>query len=168
MTDNEIKAILGEEATAEQITAFKQAVAKNYVAKADFNAKLERIKELEAAKTQPPQQKDDWETKYNTLLAETEKQVTESKEKLNRYRLNSELKALGAKNTKAVLGLIDVSKLDFDAEDKIGGLDDLIKECKKSDAYLFDAPAGDVKPGSGMDTTNDQKKAEPKVIPQVI
>ena len=60
-----------------------------YVSKNKADEQLKKLNaELEALKKESGKAStDDWETKYNTLLAEKEKQVTESKEKLNRYRL---------------------------------------------------------------------------------
>lgn len=78
--------------------------------------------------------------------------------------IEAALMAAGAKNTKAVKALLDVSKVKLGDDGKLTEWDDQLKAVQKSDAYLFDdkkggqkfkgfqpGASGDVKPGTKVD-----------------
>ena len=77
--------------------------------------------------------------------------------------IDAALTAAGAKNSKAVKALIDVSKVKLGEDGKLTGWDDQIKAVQKSDAYLFNVQqknnfkgfqpgaSGDIKPGTDVD-----------------
>lgn len=63
------------------------------------------------------------------------------------YALESALRDTGARNIKALRGLLDDSKITF-AEGKLSGLNEQVDAIRKSDAYLF----SEVKMKSGNET----------------
>lgn len=78
--------------------------------------------------------------------------------------IDAALTAAGAKNTKAVKALMDVSKVKLGEDGKLTEWDDQLKAVQKSDAYLFEdkkagqkfkgfqpGASGDVKPGTKVD-----------------
>ncbi len=76
--------------------------------------------------------------------------------------IDAALTAAGAKNSKAVKALIDVSKVKLEEDGKLTGWDDQIKAVQKSDNYLFNlqknnfrgfqpGASGDGKPGTKVD-----------------
>lgn len=80
--------------------------------------------------------------------------------------VDSALSAAGAKNSKAVRALIDISKVKLGDDGKLTGWDDIISAVQKSDPYLFESKqnqvtfkgyqpgqSGDVKPGAGIDAS---------------
>lgn len=78
--------------------------------------------------------------------------------------IDAALTAAGAKNTKAVKALMDVSKVKLGDDGKLTEWDEQIKAVQKSDAYLFESKqgtrkfkgfqpgaSGDTKPGTDVD-----------------
>ena len=76
--------------------------------------------------------------------------------------IENALTAAGAKNSKAVKALLDVSKVKLGEDGKLSGWDEQIKAIQKSDGYLFNAKqqifrgfqpgaSGDIKPGTNVD-----------------
>ncbi len=78
--------------------------------------------------------------------------------------IDAALTAAGAKNTKAVKALLDVSKVKLGDDGKLTEWDDQLKAVQKSDAYLFEdkrggqkfkgfqpGASGDTKPGAKVD-----------------
>ena len=102
---------------------------------------------------------------------ETMKQQNADQEKAHRAELaqlrldnamENALAAAGAKNTKAVRALLDVSRVKLGEDGKLTGWDDQLAAVRKSDAYLFadkkvtfkgfqPGASGDVKPGTKVD-----------------
>lgn len=103
---------------------------------------------------------------------ETMKQQNADQEKAHKAELaqlrldnaiDAALTAAGAKNSKAVKALLDVSKVKLGEDGKLTGWDDQIKAIQKSDAYLFNTKqqntfrglqpgaSGDNKPGTNVD-----------------
>lgn len=102
---------------------------------------------------------------------ETMKQQNADQEKAHRAELDqlrldnameNALAAAGAKNTKAVRALLDVSRVKLGEDGKLTGWDDQLAAVRKSDAYLFadkkvtfkgfqPGASGDVKPGTKVD-----------------
>lgn len=52
------------------------------------------------------------------------------------YELNAAIEKSGAKNSKAIMGMIDKDKIKL-VNDTLVGLDEQLKELKETDAYLF-------------------------------
>lgn len=79
--------------------------------------------------------------KIEQLKEENTQATTELQEKLDKqafdYSLDKALTKAGVRNAKAVKALLDTEKIKLDGESLLG-LDDQLKEIKKSDAYLFD------------------------------
>ena len=77
--------------------------------------------------------------------------------------IETALTAAGARNTKAVRALLDVSKVKLGDDGKLSGWDEQLKAVQKSDAYLFNTKqqttfrgfqpgaSADNKPGSDVD-----------------
>ena len=77
--------------------------------------------------------------------------------------IENALTVAGAKNSKAVKALLDVSKVKLGEDGKLTGWDDQIKAIQKSDAYLFNmqqkntfkgfqpGASSDNKPGTNVD-----------------
>ncbi len=78
--------------------------------------------------------------------------------------IDAALTAAGAKNTKAVKALLDVSKVKLGDDGKLTEWEDQLKAVQKSDAYLFESKqgtrkfkgfqpgaSGDIKPGTDVD-----------------
>lgn len=78
--------------------------------------------------------------------------------------IDAALTAAGAKNTKAVKALMDVSKVKLGDDGKLTEWDEQLKAVQKSDAYLFESKqgtkkfkgfqpgaSGDIKPGADVD-----------------
>lgn len=97
------------------------------------------------------------QSKYDELTKSHET-LKGDHDKLNKKiegdRLDRHLEKLGARNTKAIKGLLDLDKIKYE-NDKYSGLDDQITALRKSDAYLFKdsnptpPPAAGGNPGSG-------------------
>lgn len=95
-------------------------------------------------------------------LKETESGFVKYK---NDVRLDKALKGAGFKSSDIAKKLIDLDKLKFDDEDKIGGLDEAIEALKKSNAYLFESDESkNVDEGSGSMTSHkpESSSGEPK------
>lgn len=102
---------------------------------------------------------------------ETMKQQNAEQEKAHKAELaqikldnamENALAAAGAKNTKAVRALLDISRVKLGEDGKLTGWDDQLAAVKKSDAYLFTdkrttfkgfqpGASGDAKPGTKVD-----------------
>lgn len=103
---------------------------------------------------------------------ETMKQQNADQEKAHKAELaqlrldnamDAALTAAGAKNSKAVKALLDVSKVKLGEDGKLTGWDEQIKAVQKSDSYLFNVQqkntfrgfqpgaSGDNKPGTKVD-----------------
>ncbi len=103
---------------------------------------------------------------------ETMKQQNAEQEKAHKAELaqlkldnaiENALTVAGAKNSKAVKALLDVSKVKLGEDGKLSGWDDQIKAIQKSDAYLFNmqqkntfkgfqpGASSDNKPGTNVD-----------------
>ena len=67
------------------------------------------------------------------------------------YAALDKLRAAGAIDAELVFngGLIDRTKLAFDASGSVTGLDEVIADLQKNKAHLFKNPADDVPPGTG-------------------
>ncbi len=53
------------------------------------------------------------------------------------FAITNALKDAGAKNTKAVLALLDLDKVSVDEDGQLFGIAEQLEELQKTDAYLF-------------------------------
>ena len=111
-------------------------------------------------------------TRFNEVNEENKtlkQSVSDRDKQLNELKLDNAvdtaLTAAGAKNSKAVKALLDMSKVKLGEDGKLSGWDEQISAVQKSDSYLFNAkqPANkgikgfnpgksdDVKPGTKVD-----------------
>lgn len=162
MTKDELKALGMPDDVADRIV---EDYGKNYVSKAQFNAKLEELKAAKAEKGAMAKEVDGLKkaNKDNEGLAaqidemkkaakEREKQYQDS---INQYKLDAaidmELTTAKARNPKAVRSLLDGGKLKLNEDGTVSGLAEQIKTIKESDAYMFDdgtVKAGGIAPGN--------------------
>lgn len=79
---------------------------------------------------------------YEELQAKYDKDTADLSNKLSKTRLNSALDSAllksNVRNTKAIKGFLDMSRIKLDKEGNLTGLDDQIDAIKKTDGYLFD------------------------------
>lgn len=153
-----LKEIIGDAYTEDMDAAACQAIGKDFVARADFNAKNTRVKELEAqvgqleeaAKGHAKQldelkksagDNEELKKQIETLQQENANQKKAHEAEMTQLRLDNAidaaLTAAGAKNIKAVRALLDTSKVKVGEDGKLTGFDDLLSAVQKSDSYLF-------------------------------
>ena len=136
--------------------------ASGYVPKAKYDQEVEAGKGLKEQLGDRDKQLDDFKkslggktveeiTKELSTLQETNKTAADDfakqlADQSKNFALEIALRDAGARNSKAVLGLLNLNEVSLDGE-TLKGLDDQLGALKKSDAYLFDdqPPAG----GSG-------------------
>ncbi len=158
-----------------------EIIDKEYVSKADYDAVSEENKTLKGTVADRDKQLE----KLKTSAGDNEnlKKQIEDLQKLNAdqkkayeaemagLRLDNAvdraLAAAGARNNKAVKGLIDMSKVKLGEDGSLVGFDEQLSEVKKSDGYLFmekqqtkqtfkgfqPGASGDIKPGANVDTS---------------
>ena len=95
----------------------------------------------------------DLQDKYNTDTKDLNAKLAQTK--LN-GAINQALNADKVRNSKALKGLLNMDNIKLDEEGKLVGLDEQVKEIKKSDSYLFDEGSGqNYKPESGKPASSD-------------
>jgi hypothetical protein len=165
MTKEELKA-LG--LTDDQVDKVIADYGKNYVAKSQFNSKLEELKHAKAEMEARNKELEDLK-KNNTDNAELSKQLetmkqaakTREKEyqdqlahmKLD-FAVSTALSGAKAKNAKAVKALLNMENVKLGDDGKLVGLTEQLDALKKSDGYLFDDktnPASGIHPGNSGD-----------------
>lgn len=149
MTKEELKAM---GLTDEQIAKITEDYGKNYVSKAQFNAKNEELKTAKAeAATQAKEldklKKDNKDNEDLVKQIDTLKKAQADRQKeydasIKKMQIDGivdrSLMSAKAKNAKAVKALLDLQNVEIDG-DSIKGLDAQLKKLKESDAYLFEA-----------------------------
>lgn len=125
----------------------------------------DRDKQLETLKTSAGDN-EELKKQIETMKQQNADQEKAHKAELAQLRLDNAienaLNAAGAKNSKAVKALLDVSKVKLGEDGKLSGWDEQIKAIQKSDAYLFNAKqqtfkgfqpgaSGDIKPETNVD-----------------
>lgn len=127
---------------------------------------IERDKQLETLKASAGDN-EELKKQIETMKQQNADQEKAHKAELAQLRLDNAidaaLTAAGAKNSKAVKALLDVSKVKLGEDGKLTGWDDQIKALQKSDAYLFNTKqqnsfrgfqpgaSGDNKSGTNVD-----------------
>lgn len=169
-TKQDLKAILGDAYSPELETSIKAFIGQGFVAKSDFAKKNEQLKDFKqklAERAEKTKDTSDWSTKIKTLEEKHANELKTWQDKFNNYRLDDYLAKEKAKNPKALRALLDSSKIVFEDED-IKGLKEQLDGLKKSDSYLFDLPADNVKKGAGFPANAEQKTETVKTTPKVI
>lgn len=125
----------------------------------------DRDKQLETLKASAGDN-EELKKQIETMKQQNADQEKAHKAELAQLRLDNAienaLNAAGAKNSKAVKALLDVSKVKLGEDGKLSGWDEQIKAIQKSDAYLFNAKqqtfkgfqpgaSGDIKPETNVD-----------------
>ncbi|NLT99009.1 MAG: scaffolding protein [Christensenellaceae bacterium] len=147
-----LKTILGDSYTEEIDKAVSKELGKAFVSRADFNAvneekknlasqlaerdaQLEELKKVDAAGLQ---------AKITELQNQNAQTKAEFENELKKVKLNSTLEMRlikdGAVNTKAVMALLDLSKISLDG-DKLIGYDDQVKALKETEKWAFQTGA---------------------------
>ena len=149
MTDEELK---GLGLNDEGLTALKNDLAKNYVAKSQFDevtaAKTametqiaDRDKQLKTLKDQA-KGNDDLQSKIEALQAENSKQKEDYEGKIYQMKVDSALKAsltaAHAKNAAAVKAMLSMDKYELADDGTIKGLDDALAKVKKDNPWAFE------------------------------
>ena len=126
----------------------------------------DRDKQLETLKASAGDN-EELKKQIETMKQQNAEQEKAHKAELAQLRLDNAIEnaltVAGAKNSKAVKALLDVSKVKLGEDGKLGGWDDQIKAIQKSDAYLFNmqqkntfkgfqpGASSDNKPGTNVD-----------------
>ena len=118
----------------------------------DRDNQLKELKNKVTDNAELTKQIADLQTANATAKTNYEKTVADMKRD---FALNNGVRDAKAKNVKAVIALLDMSKIKMDG-DTVTGLKEQIDALQKSDAYLFDATeppkpnfAGGFRPGNG-------------------
>jgi hypothetical protein len=168
--------------TDEQAQKVMDSLNGNYVTKVRFNEVNEENKTLKQSVADRDKQLEDLK-KSSGDNAELKKQIEDLQQQnadqkkahdaeLAQLKLDNAidaaLTAAGAKNTKAVRAVADLSGVKLDKDGKLTGLDEQLAAVQKSDAYLFveqsnqqqqtfkgfqPGATGGVKPGMEVDTS---------------
>ncbi len=173
MTKDELKALgIADDVAAKIIDDY----GKNYVSKAQFNAKNEELKAAKAEHETMTKELDGLKkaNKDNAdLSAQIDALKTAAKERDAKYKADMDafkmtaaidmaLTKAKARNPKAARALLDESALKLKDDGSVSGLDEQIAALQKSDAYMFNGSTpsgikpGDVNPPAGGD---DQGKS---------
>lgn len=111
---------------------------------AEANKAIAGFKSLDIDKIK--QTATEWESKYNDLVAESAKQIRQLKFDT---ALDNDLRAVKAKNNKAVKALLQTDKITLNEDGTLLGLKEQLDNVRKENPYLFD-------------------DAEEKKVPQVV
>lgn len=97
----------------------------------------EQLSELKAKASKG----EDLTERINALQEENKQKDEQRKQELNavklQYEIDKELNRTGAKNTLAVMALIDRENISYDDEKGLRGLKEQLEDIKESDPYLF-------------------------------
>lgn len=167
MTKDELKALGLNDDQIAKVTA---DYGKNYVAKSQFNAKLEELKHAKAEmetrnKELDTLKKNNTDNDALSKELETMKQAAKTREKeykdqMSKMKLDfaveTALSGAKAKNIKAVKALLSMDNVKLDDDGKLTGLAEQVEGLKKSDGYLFDngpaqTAANGIHPGESGD-----------------
>lgn len=158
-----------EKASQEELKAYvekskyDEAVEENKTLKTQVT---DRDKQLETLKASAGDN-EELKKQIETMKQQNADQEKAHKAELAQLRLDNAidtaLTAAGARNTKAVKALLDVSKVKLGEDGKLSGWDEQLAAVRKSDAYLFaekqktnfrgfnPGASGDVKPDTNVD-----------------
>lgn len=139
-----MKDIVGDAYTEEMDAAACQAIGKNFVSRADFNAKSQALQEKEtelAALRASAQATQGLQAELDSLKAQYAKDTCEWK--LGR-QVDKALMDAKARNLELARKALDLSKVTVAEDGSLSGLSEQLEALKKSDGYLFaeEPPAG--------------------------
>lgn len=114
------------------------------------------------------------QSKLDDALAKNKEQAKQYDEKIAGIKkdnaISNALRDAGAKNSKAVSALMDLEKVSLDDNGNLIGIDDQIKNLKKSDSYLFKQAEDSAKPkpkftfsGNATDGTDKKQTLADKI-----
>lgn len=167
---------ISEELAAKAEKASQEEL-KGYVEKSKYDEAVEENKTLKTQVTDRDKQleilkasagdNEELKKQIETMKQQNADQEKAHKEELAQLRLDNAidtaLTAAGARNTKAVKALLDVSKVKLGEDGKLSGWDEQLAAVRKSDAYLFaekqktnfrgfnPGASGDIKPDTNVD-----------------
>lgn len=161
-----LKTILGEAYTDDIDKKVSDEIGKNFVARADFNAKSEEVKNLNAQLGERDKQleglkkvdAEGLQQQIKNLQEENKRAKNTYDEQLNKIKfehaIDAALTGAKARNTKAVSALLDRETITF-KDGKLSGLDEQLKTLKKDNAYLFEEdkpndPVKGIRPLGGL------------------
>lgn len=162
-------AVKAEKASLEELKDYVEKSKYDEVSEENKTLKTsvsDRDKQLETLKASVGDN-EELKKQIETMKQQNEEQEKAHKAELAQLRLDNAmdaaLAAAGAKNSRAVKALLDVSKVKLGEDGKLTGWDEQIKAVQKSDAYLFNAKqqnhfkgfqpeaSSDNKPGTNVD-----------------
>ncbi|MDD3958033.1 MAG: phage scaffolding protein [Candidatus Izemoplasmatales bacterium] len=154
--NSDLKSLLGEDLLKQIEAALKDKdivieLQENHIPKSRFDevntqakdhkARADKFEKDLADATKNAKSQDELNAKIAELTASNEKTKTDYEAKIAErerdYLLQDGLKASKAKNPKAAMALLDLTKLVV-KDGKLDGLDPQLEALKKSDPYLFD------------------------------
>lgn len=155
--------LFGESVTDEALKTFNAELGKKFVAKSDFNAKIEEIKALNKTISERDAQLDTLKKsagdnealKQQIVQLQTDNKTasTNFQKELDSIKFNSALElklaSSGAKNPKALKGLLDMDKIHYE-DGALTGFAEQLETIKKENDYLF----GDTTTSTGMTQGN--------------
>ena len=160
-----------EKASAEELKGYVEKTKHEEVIEENKSLKKsvsDRDKQLETLKASVGDN-EELKKQIETMKQQNADQEKAHKAELAQLKLDNAIEtaltAAGAKNTKAVKALLDVSKVKLGEDGKLTGWDEQIKTLQKSDSYLFaekqqaggkfkgfqPGASGDNKPGAEVD-----------------
>lgn len=167
---------ISEELAAKAEKASQEEL-KGYIEKSKYDEAVEENKTLKTQVTDRDKQletlkasagdNEELKKQIETMKQQNADQEKAHKAELAQLRLDNAidtaLTAAGARNTKAVKALLDVSKVKLGEDGKLSGWDEQLAAVRKSDAYLFaekqkpnfrgfnPGASGDIKPDTNVD-----------------
>lgn len=164
--------------TEEQAKKVMDSLDGNFVTKTRFNEVNEENKTLKQSVADRDKQLEDLKKssgdnaelkkQIETLQQQNAEQQKAHAAELKQLKLDNAidtaLRAVGAKNVKAVKPFIDTTKIKLGEDGKLTGLDEQLKEVQKTEGYLFaekqqtfkgfqPGASGNVRPGTEVDTS---------------
>lgn len=141
-----------DEETAKKLAEASADELKGYIPKSRFDEVNNELKSLKETVTERDKQLEELKKTagdseaLQQKIAEMQTANTEAQKQheaeMNQLKLDNAvemaLMKAGAKNSRAVRALLDLSKSALNAEGEVEGLSDAIKAVQKSDAYLFE------------------------------
>lgn len=151
--------LFGDAVTDDIMTKFNGELGKKFVAKSDFNAKIEEIKALNKTISERDNQlkelksnagdNDALKQQIEQLQADNKTASENFQKELDGIKFNSALElklaSSGAKNPKALKGLLDMDKIHYE-DGALVGFSEQLETIKKENDYLF----GDISASTGM------------------
>lgn len=167
---------IGEELAAKAEKASQEEL-KAYVEKSKYDEAVEETKTLKTQVTDRDKQletlkasagdNEELKKQIETMKKQNSEQEKAHKAELEQLKLDNAidtaLTAAGARNTKAVKALLDVSKVKLGEDGKLSGWNEQLAAVQKSDSYLFaekqkanlrgfqPGASGDIKPDTKVD-----------------